>query len=101
LAGNGFWFPTPDPSTGIFARANNTPQAVAQFAMSSRFSQCAALDAGADAYITKPYSPKHLVQCIQGLLQRVAAPANPPQTSFGSVGGGAYTCARFISDLFP
>ena len=57
--------------------------------MSGRFSQCTGLDAGANAYITKPFSPKCLLQCIQDLLQRLAATASQSQASYGRVGAAS------------
>ncbi|MCX6922339.1 MAG: response regulator [Verrucomicrobia bacterium] len=38
-------------------------------AMSSQLSRFNGLDAGANAYITKPFRHKHLLQCIQELLR--------------------------------
>jgi two-component system, OmpR family, alkaline phosphatase synthesis response regulator PhoP len=40
-------------------------------ALSSQLSRLAGLDAGANAYITKPFSHKYLLQCIQELLQGI------------------------------
>ena len=40
-------------------------------AVSSQLSRFAGLDAGANAYFTKPFSHKNLLQCIQELLQWV------------------------------
>jgi len=37
-------------------------------AVSSQLSRLTGLDAGANAYLTKPVSPKYLLQCIQELL---------------------------------
>ena len=42
-------------------------------AMSSQLSRINGLAAGANAYITKPFSHKDLLQLIQELLQRVPA----------------------------
>ena len=39
-------------------------------AMSSQLARLNGLDAGANVYITKPFSPKYLLQWIQALLQR-------------------------------
>ena len=40
-------------------------------AVSSQLSRFTSLDAGADAYITKPFSHEYLQKCIRELLQRV------------------------------
>jgi len=47
-------------------------------AMSSQLSRLNGLDAGASAYITKPFSHKYLLRCIQELLQRVPEGAHHP-----------------------
>jgi two-component system, OmpR family, alkaline phosphatase synthesis response regulator PhoP len=47
-------------------------------ALSSQFSRINGLGAGANAYITKPFSRKHLVQCIQKLLLRIPETAHHP-----------------------
>ena len=48
-------------------------------AMSSQLSRFSGLDAGANAYFTKPFSHKHLQQCIQELLQLVPGTAYNPE----------------------
>jgi DNA-binding response OmpR family regulator len=45
-------------------------------ALSSQFSRLNGLDAGANLYLTKPFSPKYLLQCIQELLQWVPGTAH-------------------------
>jgi DNA-binding response OmpR family regulator len=45
-------------------------------AMSSELSRLNGLDAGANAYITKPFSHKYLLQCIHELLQRIPGTAH-------------------------
>ena len=45
-------------------------------ALSSQLSRLNGLDAGANLYLTKPFSPRHLLQCIQELLHRVPATAH-------------------------
>jgi DNA-binding response OmpR family regulator len=47
-------------------------------AVSSQLSRLAGLDAGANAYLTKPVSPKYLLQCIQELLPEVPETAYDP-----------------------
>jgi two-component system, OmpR family, alkaline phosphatase synthesis response regulator PhoP len=47
-------------------------------AISSQLSRFNGLDAGANLYITKPFSLKFLRQCIQELLQRVTERAHNP-----------------------
>ena len=43
-------------------------------AMSSQLSRFNGLAAGANTYLTKPFSYRHLLQCIQDLLERAPEP---------------------------
>lgn len=43
-------------------------------AMSSQLAKVAGLGAGANDYVTKPFSPKHLLSCIEDQLSRIPAP---------------------------
>jgi two-component system, OmpR family, KDP operon response regulator KdpE len=46
----------------------------------------AALDAGADDYVTKPYAPGELLARLRAAMRRAAAPAgDPPLVAFGDV----------------
>lgn len=45
-------------------------------ALSSQLSRLNGLDAGANLYLTKPFSHKYLLQCIQELLPRVPETAH-------------------------
>jgi two-component system KDP operon response regulator KdpE len=46
----------------------------------------AALDAGADDYITKPYPPDELLARLRAVMRRAAAPiGEPPRVRFGAV----------------
>lgn len=50
-------------------------------AMSSQFARLAGLEAGANDYITKPFSPKQLIARVQEMLGRhVPQPASPVAT---------------------
>jgi DNA-binding response OmpR family regulator len=50
-------------------------------AMSSQFARLAAMEAGANEYITKPFSPKQLVSRVQELLTHSGA-FQPSSSSF-------------------
>jgi DNA-binding response OmpR family regulator len=69
-------------------------------AMSSQLSRFSGLDAGANAYITKPFSQKYLQQCIQELLQRVPGTVYNPdhETNQKQQGGQAPTPATFTGE---
>ena len=45
-------------------------------AMSSQLARLTGLDAGANVYITKPFSHEYLRQCIQALLQKIPETAH-------------------------
>jgi two-component system KDP operon response regulator KdpE len=46
----------------------------------------AALDAGADDYVTKPYAPGELLARLRAAMRRAAAPAgDPPLVAFGDI----------------
>ena len=66
-------------------------------AVSSQLSRFTGLDAGANAYITKPVSPKYLLQCIQKLLHQVPETTRKPghETNQKHKGGRAPRPATF------
>ncbi len=61
--------------------------------LSSEFTRYAGLEAGADAYVTKPVTPAELVSKINECLSRPRRPAKPVRKT-GKTGAGASLCDK-------
>ncbi len=61
--------------------------------LSSEFTRYAGLEAGADAYVTKPVTPAELVSKINECLSRPRRPAKPARKT-GKTGLGASLCDK-------
>lgn len=66
-------------------------------ALSEEHDRIAGLEAGADDYLTKPFSPRELVLRIRALLRRAAPPTAPTAAPLGSGGLRVSTTTRSVT----